>query len=129
VPLGILSYNVGVNPGELWREVGRVLRDAREARKMNPSQVAKRSGIDAKTIQSIEAGEAGNVEKLQLHADAFGLSIVDVLATVLERTKTPLSPEAGTLLRQFESLNVVNRRILVELAQSLHELEARLAEK
>jgi transcriptional regulator with XRE-family HTH domain len=92
---------------------------------MNYSQVARRSGIDAKTIQSIEAGDAGNVDKLHLHADAFGLSIVDIISTVLEKTKTPLSPEAGSLLRRFEGLGVSNRRILVELAQSLAELEER----
>lgn len=126
---GIVSYNVGVNPDEMWKAVGRVLRDAREARKWNVSQASKRSGIDAKTIQTIEAGDAGNVEKLQLHAEAFGLSIVDVLSTVLEQTKEPLSPEAAMLLRQFEQLGVTNRRILVELAQSLFELEARLGSK
>lgn len=127
VEYGILSYNIRVNPDELWRQVGRVLKDAREARKLNFSQVAKRSGIDSKTIRSIEAGDAGNVEKLQLHAEAFKLSIVDILSAVLEQTKEPLSPEAGMLLRQFEELSVTNRRILVELAQSLRELEARAA--
>jgi transcriptional regulator with XRE-family HTH domain len=121
----IVSYNIGVTPDELWRGVGRVLRDKREARKWNVSQVSARSGIAIKTIQSIEAGDAGNVDKLQLCAEAFGLSIVDVISAVLEQTKTSLSPEAGALLRRFEGLGVSNRRILVELAQSLAELEER----
>lgn len=123
MPSGIFSYNIGVTAADLWRHVGRVLRDARDARKWNVAQVQKRSGIDSKTIQSIEAGDPGNVDKLQLHAEAFSLSIVDIISTVLEQTKTPLTPEAGMLLRRFEALNVTNRRILLELAQSLYELE------
>lgn len=120
---GKLSYNVGVTPDELWKQVGRVLREKRAELDWNVSDVNKRSGLDPKTIQSIEAGEPGQVEKLQLHAEGLGLSIVDILSSVLEQTKAPLSPEAGMLLRRFEGLNVSNRRILVELAQSLSELE------
>jgi transcriptional regulator with XRE-family HTH domain len=125
VESGISSYNLRVSPDELWQEVGRVLRDKRESLKMNYSQVSKRSGVDAKTVKSIEAGDVSQVDKLRLHADAFGLSIVDIISAVLEKTQTPLSPEAASLLRRFEGLNVVNRRILVELAQSLSELEER----
>jgi transcriptional regulator with XRE-family HTH domain len=122
---GKLSYNLGVTPDELWLQVGRVLRDRREENGWNPSDVYKRAGLDPKTIQSIEVGEPGQVDKLTQYAEAFGLSIVDVISAVLERTKTPLSPEAVTLLRHFEGLGVLNRRILVELAQSLFELEER----
>jgi hypothetical protein len=122
---GKLSYNLGVTPDELWLQVGRVLRDRRSEIDWNPSDVYKRTGLDPKTIQSIEVGEPGQVDKLTRYAEAFGLSIVDVISTVLEQTKTPLSPEAGALLRHFEGLNVSNRRILVELAQSLFDLEER----
>lgn len=114
----ISSYNVSVTADELWRHVGRILRDARETRRWSPSQTARRAGIDGKTITAIEAGEAGNVAKLQAHAEAFGMTIVDVLSAVLDRTKTPLSPEARQLLRRFERISVPARSALLLAAQA-----------
>jgi len=69
---GEFSYNVGVSPEELWRQVGRILADARNARRWTVAQTAKRAGVDGKTVASIEAGEPGQVEKIDLHAQAFG---------------------------------------------------------
>lgn len=107
-----------MTPDELWRKVGRILRDAREARAWTVSQVARRAGVDGKTVSSIETGDVGNVDKLQLHAEAFGMTIVDVLVTALERTKTPLSPEARQLLRRFERISVPARQALLQVAQA-----------
>lgn len=125
-PAGESSYNVGVTPDELWRKVGRILRDTREARAWTVSQVARRAGVDGKTVSSIEMGDVGNVDKLQLHAEAFGMTIVDVLVTALERTKAPLSPEARQLLRRFERISVPARQGLLMVAQAYPDVEEEL---
>jgi transcriptional regulator with XRE-family HTH domain len=110
-------YNVAVTPDELWRSVGRILKDAREAKDWSVNQTAELAGVDPKTINSIEAGDVGQVNKLGAHADALGMTVVDVLTTVLDRTKTPLSQEAKQMLRHFERISLRARRALLLAAE------------
>jgi hypothetical protein len=78
--------------------------------------------VDGKTVASIEVGEPGQVEKIDLHAQAFGLSIVHVLSTALDQTKKPLSPEASQLLELFENMAIPGRQALLITAQALPKL-------
>jgi transcriptional regulator with XRE-family HTH domain len=124
--LGNYSYNVRVTTDELWRRVGRVLMDERLKRRQNWTEAGAKAGVDPKTIQSIEQGEPGNVEKLAAHATAFGMSIVDVIASVLKATEEQPSREAVTLLRIFETLTEPDRTVLlVSARRALEQHEAR----
>lgn len=112
--LGISSYNVRVTADELWRRVGRFLADKRGGD--NWTHVATRAGIDPKLVKATELGRPKTVRALQLHAEAFKMSIVDIISSVLKETEQPPSPEALTLLRCFEALPVPDRQLLLSSA-------------
>jgi hypothetical protein len=113
------SYNAEVTPEQLWRAVGELLLIARTRREWNASDVEHHGGPTYKTVQKIERGEVGQVAMLAQHAEALGLSLVDVLRAALERTATPLSPEAALVLRKFERTTVEGRQALLALCQVL----------
>jgi len=133
--LGLLSYNIHVTPEELWSEVGRRLRDSRERQNKKWLHVSVdarerfHAKLDPKTIQAIERGEIGTVDKAELLARTLGLSIVDVLSATLKASEQRPTPEAAALLRCFEHLGVHDRRIVLETAQRLlehHQARTRL---
>lgn len=111
-------YTVAVTAEELWREVGGLLKREREARHWSVAQAAKRAGVDGKTVSAIETGDIGNLAKLHLYAEAFGMTIVDVLIRVLDQTKVPLSPEARRLLGKYERISVPARQALLAGAEA-----------
>jgi len=132
---GLISYNSHVTSDDLWRDVGRHLRDVRERQGKKWLHLATdartkfKAKLDPKTIQAIERGEPGQIDKLELLAQILGLSIVDVLSSVLKAAEQRPTPEAAALLRCFEHLGVVDRRLLLESAQRLleqHEARSRL---
>ena len=131
---GKYSYNVAVTSDELWRRVGRVLTEERERRGLNWTQVGKLAGVDMKTIKAGERGKPKTVRALERHAEAFKMSLVDIVSAVIQETAAPLSPEAATLLRCFEALPVPDRQHVLtgvqrafELFQERQRLEAQLA--
>jgi hypothetical protein len=112
-------YNVSVTAEQLWQRVGDFLVLARNRRKWNPSDVERHGGPNYKTVQAIEQGRIGNLRNLTRHAEALGLSIVDVLRTVLEQNSTPLSSEAVTVVRHFYRTTVKGRQALLTTAEAL----------
>ena len=116
---GKFSYNVRVTSAELWRRVGRILQERRGSR--NWQQIATASGVDPKTIQAIERGEPRRIDKLEAHAGAFKMSLVDILTAVLKETEEKPTPEAVTLLRYFEQLPVADRQLVLLSAQRAFE--------
>jgi hypothetical protein len=127
---GLFSYNVTMTSPELWRAVGRELRDVRERQGKKWNHIARETKprLDAKTQQDIERGEPGTREALERYARALeryaralGLSIVDVLSGVLKAAEQRPTPEAAALLRCFEQLDVENRRLVLWTAQRLLE--------
>lgn len=112
-------YNVNVTPAELWREVGKVLERARLDKRWRAIDVERHAGPSYKTVQAIEAGDAGTVESLDKSATALGLSIVDVLHSVLASRITPLSPEAAHVVRIFTGTTVAGRTAMLALANAL----------
>lgn len=117
-----------VTPEELWRAVGELLLVHRTRKQWNAVDVERHGGPSLKTVQSIELGEVGRVDVLARHAEALGLSIVDVLRAVLAPPVGPqLTPEAAAMLRRFEGLGVENREILRRLAQQLALAEEAVA--
>ena len=86
------------------------------------------AGIDPNTIKSIERGDMGTVDKMALHAVAFGLSIVDIIAGVLKATEQQPSREAIAVLRLFEDLPVPDRQLVLQTIQrAAEQAEARRA--
>lgn len=122
-PAGFISYNVNMNSSDLWRAVGRALREVRERQpgKTFIAYFADLADIDVNTIVAIERGKPGTIAKLETYAGALGLSIVDVLSSVLKAAAQRPTPEAAALLRCFEHLGVVDRRLLLESAERLLE--------
>lgn len=108
---------------ELWRAVGRELRDVRERQGKKWNHIARetRPRLDAKTQQDIERGAPGTLDTLERYAQALGLSIVDVLSGVLKAAEQRPTPEAAAVLRCFEQLDVENRRLVLWTAQRLLE--------
>ena len=119
---GGLSYNAGVTPEDLWRAVGESLLLHRNRRGWNASDVERHGGPSYKTVQKHERGDIANVEKLAMHTEALGLSLVDVLRAALDRTSVPLSPEAAQIVRKFESTTLQGRQALLTVAQLLPDV-------
>ena len=119
--VGLLSYNAAMTFAELWRAVGRELRDVRERQGKKWNHVAKDTTprLDSKTQQDIERGEPGMLETVERYAQALGLSSVDVLSGVLKTAEQRPTPEAAAVLRCFEQLDVENRRLVLWTAQRL----------
>lgn len=116
-------YNGGVKPEQLWRAVGEILLLARSRKGWNASDVERHGGPSYHTVNKNERGGAGSVSVLTQHADALGLSIVDVLRSALEQSEQPLTPEAAALVRKFEATTVAGRQALLALAQALPDAE------
>jgi hypothetical protein len=117
--LGESFYNVPVTPAEMWQQVGRQLERARLDRKWRPIDVERAGGPSYKTVQAIEAGDAGHVDSLEKCARALDLSIVDIVHAVLASTVTPLSPEAAHVVRKFTETTVAGRQALLAMANAL----------
>jgi hypothetical protein len=123
--LGESFYNVDVTFAELWIEVGKLLERARLDRKWKPIDVERQPNAPSyKTVQAIEAGEAGTVESLDKYATALGINIVDVIYSVLSQRETPLTPEAAHVVRIFSQTTVAGRTALLAIANALPHAEA-----
>jgi hypothetical protein len=117
------SYNANVTPEDLWKRVGEKLLLHRSDKHWNASEVERNGGPSYKTVLAIEQGRAGNVDSLAQHAQALGLSIVDVVKAVLDETEAPLSPECAQVVRKFQSTTVDGRTALLALANALPDEE------
>lgn len=105
---------------DLWQRVGRSLRDLREAQGWPASGVARHQGPDGKTVKAIEQGRPGNTDSLDSYAQALGISLVDVLRSVI--ADTPSTPEAAEVARIMDDdlrHDVDGRASLVRIAQAL----------
>ena len=122
-----------VTDEQFWREVGRALRDIREAKGWHNVIDVQHAGNGAPNWESVQMHERGTVKTVRVltdHTKALGVSVSDVFASVLSKTTAngPLSPEAGTLLRQFEQMTVPHRRHVSELVEMLFDTEGHQSE-
>lgn len=115
---GKVLYTLGVTSDELWRRVGRLLRDARERERLKPYDIQKRGGPDLKTIVKNEGGKISTVKSLDAHADVLGLTVVGLLRSVL--AETPISPEAAAVLEAFQETDVAGRQAFLHVAQAVY---------
>lgn len=120
---GLFSYNATMTSSDLWRAVGRELRDERERQGKKWNQIKKDTTpkLDSKTQQDIEQGRPGTLETVERYAQALGLSIVDVLSGVLTAAAQRPTREAAALLRCFEQLDAKNRMLVLWTATRLLE--------
>jgi hypothetical protein len=70
-------------------------------------------------VQAIEQGQAGTLQTLEQHAEALGVSIVDIFQTVIRTTAQALSPEAHRVARKYETTTVEGRQAFLTLANAL----------
>lgn len=124
---GDLSYDSPVTGEELWRAVGRALRDHREDRRLNASDVHRAGGPTNKTVTAIDSGEIGNVESLTTYAEALGLSIADIIKSIL--AEGAISPEAAALVRIYDEDLRDDVRSRTALVLAAEALAARAAER
>jgi len=122
--------------------VGDVLRKFREGRGLTIEQLSEQTGFGKGTISQIERGEGNPRQKtLDSLARFFGLSgaaglyayamvdpaVVKKEAAAMEAAgfdPTPLSDQAETLGRTYDSLRDVNsRRLLLEMAERFRAAE------
>lgn len=113
------AYNEAVTPEELWRAVGRELRRLRDEQGWTWARVEQEKGPNWQTVRANEDGDIGTVDKLAKHADALGVTIVDVLRSVLASKDFAISPEAVKLVRQFEAMSRDGRDALLNVARVL----------
>lgn len=112
---------LAVTERELWKAVGLQLVSRRMEKHWNPIDVERHGGPNYATVQAIERGNVGRVDKLELHAKALGVDLVDLLATILAPTTQPLTLEERMIVRGYQAARVRGRRALVALAETLLE--------
>lgn len=120
---GLFSYNATMTTSDLWRAVGRELRDEREQQGLKWFHVSTKAKpkIDPKTLQAIERGDPGTMDTVERYAQVLGLSIVDVLSRVMKAAEERPTREAGALMRCFEQLDGENRMLVLWTARRLLE--------
>lgn len=113
-----------VTPTELWRAVGEQLLLHRTRKGWKPFDVQKNGGPTYKTVQAIDKGRIRRLDMLAEYAAALGLSIVDLLSTILLASAPSLSPESVQIVRKYERTTIEGRRALIALAQALPDAPA-----
>lgn len=111
-----------VTEAEFWRRIGLILQSARGTRLW--SRVKKDTGLDTKTLQSIEDGRPGMVEKVSQYAHYLDLDLIDVIRSVLSDEKKPFSPEVAEIRRLIVSLPDDAQTSLLMVTRSLAAKQA-----
>jgi hypothetical protein len=86
---------------ELWRLVGEELLRLRHRHNWNLVDVQKHGGPNYETVEAVEKGRAGTIRALEQICHALGVSLIDVLRTVLASHTERLDPEVNFLVRRY----------------------------
>jgi transcriptional regulator with XRE-family HTH domain len=99
--LGAISYDSGVTDAEFWSRVVEQLVLGRHKKGVRSRHAVKAlGGPTQKTIEQIERGKIGRIDKLAQYAKAVDLTIVDLFrAALAERRDT--SAELEEVIRNF----------------------------
>lgn len=108
-----------VTAKQFWQAVGEQLLIQRTRKGWNPIDVERAGGPNYATVQAIERGEIGRVDKLAQHAKALSVDLVDVMTTVLKTDAPTLAPEERLLIRKYQTSSLRGRRALVAMAEAL----------
>ena len=109
-----------VTEAEFWKRVGQILTTGRADQSF--FGVKNATGIDTKTLQSIEAGRPGIVEKLSLYARFLGFDLVDLFRSVL--SEGTLKPDAVEIQRLFATLSDESRESLLAVTRVMARQQA-----
>ena len=101
---------------ELLRRIGQHLMLVRIEKGLHMRDIGNPSD---KIVKKIDAGQAVKLETIEAYAQALGLSLGDVLRSVLVEPSQRLSPEAAALLRRFDMMSIRQRYILQTMAEEL----------
>lgn len=104
---------------ELWELVGEQLLLRRSKLGLKPFDVDQAGGPNYKTVQAIDRGEIARVASVSEYAQVVGLSLVDILRSILQRESEPLTPEAAQLLEKFRKTTNGGRGALLAIAREL----------
>jgi XRE family transcriptional regulator, aerobic/anaerobic benzoate catabolism transcriptional regulator len=96
-------------PHPLLPKLGRRVRQLRLAHGWTIKQAAERSGLSARFMTQLEAGQANiAIGRLAALADGFGIDLVDLLQSATSATALIQESEADALLRQNLRSRVAN---------------------
>lgn len=91
--------------GDLSRMLGKVLLMERSGRRWSREEMARRSGLSAKTIQRIEDGDrVADVTQVRNLAAAFGMSTSALLGIAEERVSREAAPGVEPEEAHFEDV-------------------------
>ena len=100
------SYVLPVTNEQLWRAVGMELGRIRARKGFSSTHAMYRGGGPATgTIEDIENGRVGNLDRVDAYCTALGVALADVLRTVLEgedEHADPLSADALWVGRMYQ---------------------------
>jgi hypothetical protein len=116
-------YPARVTAEELWRRVGEILLLHRTRRGWDRIDVQRAGGPNYATVEKIELGQIGQVEKLEQTIAALGLDLPGVLRAALDTGGVAMSPEAAQLVSVFTRTTVQGRQALLQVAQALPLVE------
>lgn len=114
-------YNRGVTDADLWREVGRLLVQARRNKGwMAAHNVYKHGGGPHNSnIGKHERGHVDKIDTLEKHALALDITVVDLFRAALEKMPERLSPQAREIARLFDAMPEKRRRHVLDYFDSL----------
>lgn len=105
----------------LWREVGQVLARRRTELGYGWTKTLKRAhGKKApheNTLNTIEAGEPGNVASLHDYCDVLGLRLADVIASVLPSSALPA--EAMRVAQEWQAAPEIYQRAVLAVLKTV----------
>jgi transcriptional regulator with XRE-family HTH domain len=111
--------NYAVTHAEFWRAVGEELRNIRFRKGWNTvADVERAGGPTGKTLANQEKGVVANIQSLEQHCEALGVSLVAVFRTLLVRDQKlePLSAEQWTLVELFARMAREDQETLLRVA-------------
>lgn len=120
--LGALSYDPGVTDAEFWKRVGEELQRRRMQRGLKSTNAVQTAGGPTyKTVAAIEAGNVGEIGKLNQYLKAVDLSVVDLFRSVLNISPEEHSPDLEFVIRQFTLTGRKGRAAFVQVAELAEE--------
>lgn len=118
--LGAVSYDGPVTDGDFWKRVADrlVLRRREKGLKSPNAAAALPNAPTQKTIEQIESGNIGRVDKLAEYAQALNLTVVDLFRSALGDVRET-TPELEEIIRKYYVTDTDGRRALHSVAVAL----------
>jgi transcriptional regulator with XRE-family HTH domain len=117
--LGAISYDSGVTDAEFWSRVVQQLVLGRHKKGIRSAHAVKAvGGPTQKTIEQIERGRIGRIDKLAQYADAVDLTLVDLFRAALD-DRPDTSAELEEVIRNFGAATTEGRDAIRSTAKAV----------